>query len=67
MGVTDPINYKKPGRYFSENRAPGVLQPLVSIQALLLTLSTLPWKKDVLQRPHARFAGATVPIWVSRI
>ena len=34
-GVTGPINFKKKNRrFFSENRAPGVLGPLAAIQAL---------------------------------
>ena len=33
-GVTGPMNFKKPGNFFSEFRAPGVLEPLAAIQAL---------------------------------
>ena len=33
-GVTGPMNFKKPGNFFSEFRAPGVLEPLAVIQAL---------------------------------
>ena len=33
-GVTGPMNFKKPGRFFSENRAPGILGPLAAIQTL---------------------------------
>ena len=33
-GVTGPMNFKEIGRFFSENRAPGVLGPLAAIQAL---------------------------------
>ena len=40
-GVTGPMNFKKPGRFFSENRAPGNLGPLAAIQTLELTLQTL--------------------------
>ena len=32
--VTGPMNFTKIGRFFSENRAPGVLGPLAAIQAL---------------------------------
>ena len=32
-GVTGPMNFKKSGRFFSENRAPGILGPLAAIQA----------------------------------
>ena len=33
-GVAGPMNFKKLGRFFPENRAPGVLGPLAAIQAL---------------------------------
>ena len=33
-GVTGPINFKKSGGFFSENRAPGILGTLVAIQTL---------------------------------
>ena len=33
-GVTGPMNFKKSGRFFSENRAPGILGPLAAIQTL---------------------------------
>ena len=36
--VTGPMNFKKIGRFFSENRAPGILGPLATIRALYLTL-----------------------------
>ena len=32
-GVTGPINFKKKDVFFSENRAPGILEPLLAIQA----------------------------------
>ena len=32
--VTGPMNFKKSGFFFSENRAPGFLGPLAAIQAL---------------------------------
>ena len=32
--VTGPMNFKKSGRFFSENRAPGILGPLAAIQTL---------------------------------
>ena len=32
--VTGPMNFKKPGFLFPENRAPGFLGPLAAIQAL---------------------------------
>ena len=32
--VTGPMNFKKSGRFFSENRAPGSLGPLAAIQTL---------------------------------
>ena len=32
--VTGPMNFKKSGFFYSENRAPGVLGPLAAIQAL---------------------------------
>ena len=32
--VTGPMNFKKTGDFFSENRAPGILGPLVAIQTL---------------------------------
>ena len=32
--VTGPMNFKKPGRFFPENHAPGVLGHLAAIQAL---------------------------------
>ena len=31
-GVTGPMKFKK-GRFFSQNRAPGILGPLLAIQA----------------------------------
>ena len=33
-GVTGPMNFKKSGRFFSENRAPGNLGPLAAIRTL---------------------------------
>ena len=33
-GVTGPMNFKKSGRFFSENRAPGYSGHLAAIQAL---------------------------------
>ena len=33
-GVTGPMNFKKSGRFFSENRAPGISGPLAAIQTL---------------------------------
>ena len=33
-GVTGPMNFKKRGRFFSVNRAPGILGPLAADQAL---------------------------------
>ena len=36
-GVTDPMNFRKPGHFFSEFRNPGVLEPLAAIQAFELT------------------------------
>ena len=33
-GVTGPMNFKKPGNFFSENRAPGILGPLTATKAL---------------------------------
>ena len=33
-GVAGPMKFKKKGRFFSENRAPGFLGPLAAIQAL---------------------------------
>ena len=32
-GVTGPMNFKKKDVFFSENRAPGILGPLLAIQA----------------------------------
>ena len=32
--VTGPMNFKKSGRFFSENRAPGFLGPLAAFQSL---------------------------------
>ena len=32
-GVAGPMNFKKSGFFFSENRAPGILGPLAAIQA----------------------------------
>ena len=32
-GVTGPMKFKKKGRFFSENRAPGILGPLAAIRA----------------------------------
>ena len=32
--VTGPMNFKKSGFFYSENRAPGFLGPLAAIQAL---------------------------------
>ena len=32
-GVTGPMKFKKKGHFFSENRAPGILGPLLAIQA----------------------------------
>ena len=42
-GVTGSMNFKKIGRFFSENRAPGILGALAAIQTLQLTLKTLLW------------------------
>ena len=33
-GVTGPMNFKKSGGFFSENRARGILGPLSAIQSL---------------------------------
>ena len=33
-GVTGPMNFKKPGGFFSENPARGILGPLSAIQTL---------------------------------
>ena len=33
-GVNGPMNFKKLGRFFSENGAAGILGPLAAIQAL---------------------------------
>ena len=65
--VTSPVKSKQPGRFFWGNHGPGILRSLVPIQALLLTFQTLPWLKNVLLRPYARFQGATVPIWMSLV
>ena len=51
--VTGPRNFKKIRSFFSETRAPGVLGHLAAIQALYLTLETLPWLIRVLYRPYA--------------
>ena len=67
MGVTGPKNFKKSRRFFSENPAPGILRPLVDIQALLVTLHTLPWLVHDLLRPYTRFDGATATIGVSLV
>ena len=32
-GVTGPMKFKKRGRFFSENRPPGILGPLAAIRA----------------------------------
>ena len=38
-GVTGPMNFKKSGGFFSENRAPGILGPLAAIPSTLIDLA----------------------------
>ena len=46
-GVTGPMKFKNSRIFFPENRAPGILGPLLAIQAPLLTLQTLLWPVKV--------------------